>query len=112
MQEVLAAMDIPSMSAQTYDEYRDELFDTFKGAAKDSMIEAEKEEYVIANKKGNVIGDNECATVVADGSWPKRSYPGGKYDSLSGVGSIVGHETKKVLDVSVRNKYCMIYAEA
>ena len=112
LQEVLAAMDIPAMSAQTYGKYRDELFDTFKGAAKDSMIEAGKEEYAIANKKGNVIGDNGCATVVADGSWPKRSYPGGKYDSLSGVGLIVGHETKKVLDMSVRNKYCMICAEA
>ena len=100
------------MSAQTYRKYRDQLFDTFKGAAQDSMIAVGKDESRIATKKENMIGDNACITVVTDGSWPKRSYPGGKYDSLSGVGLILGHETKKVLDMGVRNKYCMICAEA
>ena len=112
LQELLAAMDIPSMSAQTYGKYRDQLFDTFKGAAQDSMIAVGKDKSRIATKKENMIGDNACITVVTDGSWPKRSYREGKYDSLSGVGLILGHETKKVLDMGVRNKYCMICAEA
>lgn len=37
----------------------------------------------------------------------KRSY-GNAYDSLSGVGAIIGYRTKKILFVGVRNKFCTI----
>lgn len=46
-------------------------------------------------------------TVICDGSWPKRSYRN-NYNSLSGAAIIVGYETKKVLFLGVRNKYCRI----
>ncbi|XP_070151996.1 LOW QUALITY PROTEIN: uncharacterized protein [Polyergus mexicanus] len=38
----------------------------------------------------------------------KRSYRTGRYDSLSGVGTICGARTGKVLHMSVRNKYCAV----
>ncbi|KYN13627.1 hypothetical protein ALC57_14179 [Trachymyrmex cornetzi] len=42
----------------------------------------------------------------------KRSYKTGRYDSLSGVGTICGARTGKVLHISVRNKYCSICIKA
>ncbi|KYN13168.1 hypothetical protein ALC57_14644 [Trachymyrmex cornetzi] len=42
----------------------------------------------------------------------KRSYRTGRYDSLSGVGTICGARTDKVLHMSVRNKYCSICIKA
>lgn len=45
--------------------------------------------------------------VVVDGSWSKRSY-NKNYSALSGVSSIVGAHTGKVLWIGVKNKYCVI----
>lgn len=42
----------------------------------------------------------------------KRSYRTGRYDSLSGVGTICGVRTGKVLHMSVRNKYCAVCVKA
>ncbi|KAG0416068.1 hypothetical protein HPB47_006744 [Ixodes persulcatus] len=44
-------------------------------------------------------------TVVVDGGWAHRSY-GHRYTSSSGVAVIIGSRTKKILYLSVRNKYC------
>ncbi|KYN22627.1 hypothetical protein ALC57_04966 [Trachymyrmex cornetzi] len=37
----------------------------------------------------------------------KRSY-GNAYDSLAGIGAVIGYRTGKVLFVGIRNKYCTI----
>lgn len=50
--------------------------------------------------------------VKGDGSWMKRSYRTGRYDSLSGVGTIIGARTGKVLHMSVKNKYCAVCVTA
>ncbi|KYN11117.1 hypothetical protein ALC57_16741 [Trachymyrmex cornetzi] len=42
----------------------------------------------------------------------KRSYRTGRYDSLSGVGTICGARTGKVLHMPGRNKYCSICIKA
>lgn len=51
-------------------------------------------------------------SVTGDGSWMKRSYRTGRYDSLSGVGTISGVQTGKILHLAVRNKYCTICVTA
>ena len=45
--------------------------------------------------------------VEGDGGYGKRSYRTGKHDSLLCVGVIIGVETKKVLSVEIRQKYCL-----
>ncbi|KAL4120167.1 hypothetical protein QTP88_012897 [Uroleucon formosanum] len=50
-------------------------------------------------------------TVVADGQWSKRSYKT-KYDALSGVATIIGYKSRKILFVGIRNRYCIIYQRA
>ncbi|KYM97804.1 hypothetical protein ALC62_11499, partial [Cyphomyrmex costatus] len=59
-------------------------------------------------ERNEIINNRAYITVVADGSWAKRSY-GTAYDSLFGVGAIIGYRTTKVLFVGIRNKFCTIY---
>ena len=66
--------------------------------------EVEKE---LAIKKEDIHKDISYIPVVADGSWMKRSY-GTNYDSLSGVGAIIGYHTGKVLFVGIRNNFCTV----
>lgn len=47
-------------------------------------------------------------SVECDGGFGKRTYKSGKFDSLVCVGVIIGTETRKVLHVEVRNKFCII----
>ena len=61
----------------------------------------------LALENNEIINGIPYITVVADGSWTKRSY-GNAYDSLSGVGAIIGYRTRKVLFVGIRNKYCTV----
>ena len=105
-QEICAAIDMPCIGNDTWAKYHDVVNDSFHNAAWKLMSEAAIEEARIAREKGEVDKDGfPCITVVADGAWAKRSYKT-KYDSLSGVAVIVGYETKKILFIGIRNKYC------
>ena len=46
-------------------------------------------------------------TVVCDGGWCKRSHKH-TYNALGGVGVVLGLETRKLLHIGIRNKYCYI----
>lgn len=112
LQEQLAAMGIPAMTANTYMKYRDRLFDNFHEVVEAERERAIAEEKKIAIKKGHIINGIPYIDVIADGCWAKRSYAGGKHDALSGAAMIIGRETKLALFVGVRNKYCAIHARA
>ena len=69
------------------------------------MIEAGKEEAELAKQCGDVRNGIPVITVIVDGAWSKRSYKT-NYNALSGVASIIGARTKKILYVGVKIKYC------
>eukprot|EP00102_Acyrthosiphon_pisum_P021135 XP_016658345.1 PREDICTED: uncharacterized protein LOC107883228 [Acyrthosiphon pisum] len=46
-------------------------------------------------------------TVVVDGQLSKRSYKT-NYDALSGVATIIGYKSKKILFIGIRYRYCAI----
>ena len=72
------------------------------------MNQVAENEKSLAVAAGDVdVHGNGLITVVADGSWAKRSYKN-KYNSLSAVAAIIGWRTKKILFIGVRNKYCTI----
>ncbi|CAG2245735.1 unnamed protein product [Mytilus edulis] len=54
-----------------------------------------------------VVHSVPSVTVICDGGWSKRSHKH-SYNALGGVGVIIGAETKKILHLGVRNKYCYI----
>ena len=93
------------MSPNTYSYCRAKIIEQLKITAEESMAKAADLERKKAIAKGNVINGLPFIDTVADGQWDKRSYRHG-YDSLSGSAAILGNETKKVLFVGVRNKYC------
>ncbi|KMQ88744.1 hypothetical protein RF55_11711 [Lasius niger] len=107
LDELCAAMNIPCMSDKTYIKNREKLVNDFEKTATENMKMAGEVEKQLALEKNDVINGIPYITVIADGSWMKRSY-GNAYDSLSGVGAIIGYRTKKILFVGVRNKFCTI----
>ena len=67
---------------------------------------------MLAIERGDVTSSGIPFTKVAtDCSWGKRSF-GTNYNFLSGMASIVGWYTGKILFFDVRNKYCLICARA
>ncbi|CAH1377203.1 unnamed protein product [Tenebrio molitor] len=71
------------------------------------MKETIDEEKQLAIERGDVDENGvPLLTVVADGSWAKRSYKC-NYSSLSGMASIIGFHTGKVLCIGVRNIFCL-----
>ena len=50
-------------------------------------------------------------TVICDGGWSKRTHKH-SYDPMGGVGVIIGAETKTILHIGIRNKYCYICQQA
>ncbi|XP_054257576.1 uncharacterized protein LOC129005927 [Macrosteles quadrilineatus] len=112
LQELLSSMEIPAMSAVSYSGYHDTLSKGWEDTALEEMKSAATEEIAHAIAEGQVTPDGTpILTVVADGSWAKRSYRT-NYNSLSGVAAIVGFNTKKVIFLGVRNKYCTVCARA
>lgn len=108
LQELFAAMDIRFMSNSTYQKCHDEMQKAFEAAAEEEMKAAGEEEFRLAVKRGDVKNGLPRIPVITDGSWMKRSYKSGNYDSPSGAAVIIGYYTKKVLFVGVRNKFCAI----
>lgn len=82
------------------------MFKNWKAVFTETMIQAGKEEKILAIRNGDVSLDGTpYITVVVDGGWSHRSF-GHRYTSTSGVACVIGLRTKKLLYVGVRNKYC------
>jgi len=112
LEESLAAMNIPCMSKKIYEKVHETITEALAKAAEESMNAAANKERELALQHNEVINGIPHIAVIGDGSWMKRSYRTGRYDSLSGVGTICGARTGKVLHMSVRNKYCSICVKA
>ena len=71
------------------------------------MREAAEEEKRLVIERKSYHEGVPAITVVLDAGWSKRSHKP-SYNAKSGEGIIVGMETKKLLHVGVRNKYCSV----
>jgi len=80
-----AFLNMPSMSNMTYQKMLFDISNHTEVTAIKAMILAGNEEAGIAKKEGNLNENGvPLITVIADGSWSKRSYKSG-YNALSGV---------------------------
>ena len=75
------------------------------------MTKAGEEEQQLAIQKKESFEGVPAITVTVDAGWSKRSHKH-SYNAKSGVAVIIGNATKKLLFLSVRNKYCAIGAVA
>lgn len=88
LEEFTCAMEIPTINQKTYRIEHDRICDGFEEAAINSMYEAAKIEAKLAIEAGEIDVDGmPLVTVVADGSWCKRSY-NTMYNSPSGMVTI------------------------
>lgn len=108
MKEFLGVLDIPCMTQKTYARAQNVVQKDIADACQKEMKSAAMEAKQIAIDKGNVDVDGvPLITVEADACFSKRTYGiGSDYSSLSACGSIVAHDTKKVIWSDVLNKFC------
>jgi hypothetical protein len=88
LDEIFSAMDIPFMAEKTYRKHHESVCEGWEISAVKEMEAAAKIEAEKAVESGDVDKDGvPLITVIADGSWCKRSYRS-NYSSLGGVVSI------------------------
>ncbi|KAL4098224.1 hypothetical protein QTP88_022868 [Uroleucon formosanum] len=112
LSELCATMDIPCMSSNTFLLVQEDISQQIHTIAEREMEIAGEEERRLAIESGSIDTDGTpMCTVVADGQWSKRSYKT-NYDALSGVATIIGYKSKKILFIGVRNRYCAVCQRA
>ena len=111
LEESVSVLGVPVMTKSSFIHTEQVIGKWWWTILEESMITAGKEEKQIAiQKKNSYHGDYPAITVIVDGGWCKRTHKH-SYNALSGVGVIFGKETKKLLYVGVRNKFCAVCAK-
>ena len=96
LNQCAVAGTIRCVNKGTYSRMLPNVTQGFTEAEKKAMEDAGIEEAELATQRGDLIDEVPYITVVIDGSWMKRSYRTGKYDSLSGISVIIRYCTGKV----------------
>uniref|UniRef100_A0A8W8JFW7 Exonuclease domain-containing protein n=1 Tax=Magallana gigas TaxID=29159 RepID=A0A8W8JFW7_MAGGI len=104
---ILAELNMPPISRTLLSSRQVEIGKATECIASLSMQEALEEEVMATNIKKQ----SSSISVSVDGAWQKRG-SGRSYDSLTGHCSMMGVETGKVIDYSVRSKTCKICENA
>lgn len=91
LQEISSVLNMPCMANTLYQKCHNKISDSMYEVALEEMKAAGVEEanYALEKGEGDELG-RPCITVVADGSWSKRSYRT-NYNALSGVATIIGY---------------------
>ncbi|XP_063407854.1 uncharacterized protein LOC134691329 [Mytilus trossulus] len=101
----LSELNIPAFSYKLVSARLKEVGNVVEEVAKESTNEAlEKELAAVEQKKGSLV-------VAVDAGWQKRG-SGRAYDSKSGHCSMIGPETGKIINYSVRSKECRVCSRA
>ena len=105
LQETMATLGIPVMSKKCFTNTERSIGEWWKQQLELSMMEAGREEKRLAEERGEYHEGVPAITVIVDGGWSKRSHRH-SYNAKSGVAIVIGFETRNLLHIGVRNKYC------
>ena len=105
LKESMAYLGVPVMTKRTFISTERNIGEWWRERLQQSMKEAGELERQLAIDRGEYHEGVPAISVVVDGGWCKRSHRH-TYNAKSGVGIIIGLATKKILHISVRNKYC------
>lgn len=108
MKKLFSAAGIRFMNNKRYRSCRDNAYKILWDSIRESMKKAGKEELEMALADGNEKDGKGLITVLADGSWMKRSYKTGSFNSPAGLVYIIGQRTGKILWLEVKDMYCSI----
>ncbi|CAG5085166.1 Protein of unknown function [Cotesia congregata] len=93
-QTILAVFNIPCITNKTYEKHRRKLVEPLQNVLAEEMHKNALEEAQIAIKNGDVTPDGiPLVKVITDGVYDKRSYRGGKHDSLGASVAVIGCAT-------------------
>ena len=109
--EIMAVLGVPVMTKKTFIATEQAIDDIWWQSLNESMKEAAEEEKNLAVAKNSYHDGVPAISVIVDAGWSKRSHKH-SYNAKSGVGIVTGLETKKLLHVGVRNKFCSICGRA
>ena len=107
LSRMLSCMGIPDMPKSMFTATERSLEKNMAQLLELNIAEAGEEERKLAIQRKDYHQGVPAITVIADGGWSKRSHRH-SYNARSGVAVIFGKETKKLLYLAVRNKYCSI----
>ena len=105
MEELFGALGVPAMTKKTFIDIERSLGISFEHYLNELILQAGKEEKLIAEQNGKYNEGIPSIFVVVDAGWSKRTHKH-SYNANSGVGVIFGATTKEILYIGVRNKYC------
>lgn len=106
--ELISMVGIEHMSYNSWQNAHSKAAIYVKKASEKEMAKAAAEERSLAIERGDVVHGIPCTMVEADGSYIKRTYMFGKYDSSACCVVIIGRYTQKVLQIIVKQKTCSI----
>ncbi|KAJ8677076.1 hypothetical protein QAD02_012863 [Eretmocerus hayati] len=112
LDELLGALNIRSMSNQTYQKYHGNVVDHVITATEKQMKSNREEEKALAEARGDYIVDRNGVKIYkidveGDGGYMKRSYVNSAYTSPACVVVVIGRYTKKILYMEVVQKSCV-----
>ncbi len=105
-----SVMGVPVMTKRSFINIERGIGERWRAKLFDSMAEAGREEKQLAEECGDFHEGIPAITVIVDGGWSKRSHKH-SYNAKSGVAIIIGKETRQLLHIGVRNKYCAACAQ-
>ena len=102
---LLSTMGLPALSEKTFKKREREAGNAVESVAKRTCRRyAQDEKELTKQDNGKAVESEEVDIAVSyDMSWRKR---GKSFDSSSGMGSVIGLNTKKVISYGVRNQDC------
>uniref|UniRef100_A0A1X7U5M3 Mutator-like transposase domain-containing protein n=1 Tax=Amphimedon queenslandica TaxID=400682 RepID=A0A1X7U5M3_AMPQE len=109
LNQTLATMAVPGVKKKLYSQTEKYLGDEMKQQLVKCMADNAEHEKNHAIEIDSFHQRIPAIKVIVDGGWSKRTHKH-SYNAMSGVAVIFGHYTKKLLFLSVRNKFCSICA--
>ncbi|KAK3084518.1 hypothetical protein FSP39_014666 [Pinctada imbricata] len=107
LNEFLATVNSPGISQPTFTAIETEIGKWWHAALEKEMLAAGVEERELAIERKDFHQEIPAISVIADGGWSKRTHKH-SYNAAGGVAIIIGKETKRLLHIGIRNKYCYI----
>ena len=92
----MSTLGVPTLTKKAFVATESAIDKCWWQSLEESMREAAEEEKRIAIERGSYHEGVPAITVILDAGWSKRSHKH-SYNAKSGVGIIVGMETKKLL---------------
>jgi hypothetical protein len=107
LNEILATMNSPGLTQTSFSAIETEIGKWWHSILEKEMLAAGQEERRLAIERCNFLQEVPSISVITDGGWSKRTHKH-SYNATGGVAIIIGAETKTLLHIGVRNKYCYI----